>query len=244
MLHYEHGVETEQVSIFLGPGFVITFQEHPGDCFDPIRDRIRKGKGQIRRQGADYLMYGILDAVIDGYFPFLEQLGEVVESLEDEVVEKPTRQTLNRVHEIKRDLLNIRRSVWPLREAINALIREESELVGETTRVYLRDCYDHAIQVLDVIETYRELAGGLMDVYLSSVSNKMNEVMKVLTIIATIFIPLTFMAGIYGMNFEAMPELKWRWSYPVLWCLMVAIAAVMLILFRRKGWLGGTEKQP
>ena len=243
MLHYEDAVETEQVSMFLGKNVVITFQEHPGDCLEPIRDRLRKGKGQIRRQGADYLMYAIIDAVIDGYFPFLEQMGEVVEELEDEVVESPTRQTLGRVHEIKRDLLNVRRSIWPLREAINGLIRDESELIGETARIYLRDCYDHAIQVLDVIETYRELAGGLMDVYLSSVSNKMNEVMKVLTVIATIFIPLTFIAGIYGMNFETMPELKWRWSYPTLWALMVIVAITMLALFRRKGWLGKPREE-
>jgi len=241
MLHYDQTVETEQVSVFLGRKVVLTFQEHPGDCFEPIRDRLRRAKGQIRRQGADYLMYSILDAIIDGYFPFLEQLGEIVEELEDQVVVNPARRTLGRVHDIKRDLFSVRRAIWPLREAINTLIREESEFIGDTTRVYLRDCYDHAIQVLDIIETYRELAGGLMDVYLSSVSNKMNEVMKVLTIIATIFIPLTFMAGVYGMNFEHMPELKWAWSYPALWALMVVIAGVMLILFRRKGWLGGTE---
>jgi len=239
MLHYDGAVETEQVSIFLGGDFVVTFQERPCDCLEPIRDRVRRGKGQIRRQGADYLMYAIIDAVIDGYFPFLEQIGEVVEELEDEVVEKPTRQTLGRVHEIKRDLLNVRRAIWPLREAINALIREESSLVGDTARVYLRDCYDHAVQVLDMIETYRELAGGLMDVYLSSVSNKMNEVMKVLTVIATIFIPLTFLAGIYGMNFEKMPEVKWPWAYPAVWGIMILSAVVMLVLFRRKGWLGG-----
>ncbi|MFP4058037.1 MAG: magnesium/cobalt transporter CorA [Candidatus Brocadiia bacterium] len=248
MLHYEQAVETEQVSIFLGKGFVVTFQEHPGDCFQPVRERIAKGKGQIRRQGADYLMYSIVDAVVDGYFPFLEQLGEVVEQLEDEVVEDPSRQTLGRVHEIKRDLLNVRRAVWPLREAINSLIREESDLVGETTRIYFRDCYDHAIQVLDVVETYRELAGGLMDVYLSSLSNKMNEVMKVLTIIATIFIPLTFIAGIYGMNFNPqasplnMPELDWYWGYPAVWAVMIAVTVAMLCLFRRKGWLGGGQE--
>jgi len=163
MLHYEDAVETEQVSVFLGKNVVLTFQEHPGDCLEPIRDRLRKGKGQIRRQGADYLMYAILDAIIDGYFPFLDQLSDVVEKLEDQVVERPDRKTLGRVHNVKRDLLNIRRSIWPLRDAINSLIREESHLVGDTARLYLRDCYDHAIHVLDVIETYRELAGGLMD---------------------------------------------------------------------------------
>jgi len=243
MLHYEDAVETEQVSVFLGKNVVLTFQEHPGDCLEPIRDRLRKGKGQIRRQGADYLMYAILDAIIDGYFPFLDQLSDVVEKLEAQVVERPDRKTLGRVHNVKRDLLNIRRSIWPLRDAINSLIREESHLVGDTARLYLRDCYDHAIHVLDVIETYRELAGGLMDVYLSSLSNKMNEVMKVLTVIATIFIPLTFIAGVYGMNFETMPELKWRWGYAAVWAVMIALAVVMLALFRRKGWLGGGAQE-
>ena len=242
MLHYEEAVETEQVSVFLGTDFVITFQEHPGDCLEPVRQRLRKGTGQLRHQGAGYLMYAILDAVIDGYFPFLESLGEIVEELEQEVVSNPTRQTLGRVHDIKRDLLNVRRSVWPLRDAINSLIREESSLVGDVARLYFRDCYDHAVQVLDIVETYRELAGGLMDVYLSSVSNRMNEVMKVLTVIATIFIPLTFIAGVYGMNFERMPELKWAWGYPVVWTVMIVLAIVMLVLFRRRGWLGGGKE--
>ena len=238
MLHLADTVETEQVSIFLGRNYVVTLQEHPGDCLEPVRQRLRKATGQIRRQGADYLMYAILDAIIDNYFPFLERVGEVVEKLENEVVENPTRRTVGRVHAIKRDLLDVRRSVWPLRDALNGLLRDESPLVHKATRLYLRDCYDHAIQVLDIVETHRELAGGLMDVYLSSVSNKMNEVMKVLTIIATIFIPLTFIAGIYGMNFERMPELRQPWGYAAVWAVMVAVAIVMLVLFRRKGWLG------
>ncbi len=242
MLHFEQTVETEQVSIFLGSDFVVTFQEHPGDCLDPVRERLRKGTGQLRQQGADYLMYAILDTVIDNYFPFLERVGEVVEELENEVVARPTRETLRRVHDIKRDLLDVRRAVWPLRDAVNALIRNENPLLRETTQVYLRDCYDHTIQVLDVVVTYRELAGGLMDVYLSSISNKMNEVMKVLTIIATIFIPLTFIAGLYGMNFERMPELRWAWAYPAVLLVMVMLAGVMLLYFRHKGWLGGGKK--
>ena len=238
MLHFEADVETEQVSIFLGRHFVVTVQEHPGDCLDPVRQRLRKATGQIQHQGADYLMYSITDAVIDNYFPFLEQMGEIVEQLEDEVVERPSRRILGRVHSVKRHLLDVRRAIWPLRDAINALLRDESPLVRKATRLYLRDCYDHTVQVLDIIETYRELAGGLMDVYLSSVSNKMNEVMKVLTVIATIFIPLTFLAGIYGMNFEKMPELRWAWAYPAVWGVMVVTAAVMLTLFWRRGWLG------
>jgi len=246
MLHFGQapsgaGVETEQVSIFLTRNVVVTVQEHPGDCLDAVRHRLRSSTGQIRRQGADYLMYTILDAVIDHYFPFLEAMGEVVEELEDLVVEQPSRQILGRIHDVKRRLLEVRRSIWPLRDAINSLLRGESALVRKPTQLYLRDCYDHTIQVLDIVETYRELAGGLMDVYLSSVSNKMNEVMKVLTVIATIFIPLTFIAGIYGMNFQHMPELGLRWAYPVLWLVMVVIALGMLTLFRRRGWLGGRK---
>jgi magnesium transporter len=242
MLHFETAVTSEQVSMFLTPNAVITFQEHPGDCLDPLRERLRKGAGLIRRHGADYLMYAVIDAVIDNYFPFLERVSQTVEGLEDQVVAQPSRRTLGRVHEVKRNLLEVRRSVWPLREAINGLLREESPLIRKATRLYLRDCYDHAVQVLDIVETYRELAGGLMDIYLSSVSNKMNEVMKVLTIIATIFIPLTFIAGIYGMNFERMPELRQPWGYPAVWAAIIVIAIVMLVLFRRKGWLGGRKK--
>ena len=243
MLHLEAAIETEQVSIFLCPNVVITVQERPGDCLEPVRQRLRKGTGNVRRHGADYLMYAIVDAIVDNYFPFLERIGEVVEELENEVVAKPTRGTVGRVHAIKRDLLDVRRSVWPLREALNGLLRDESPLVHKATRLYLRDCYDHTVQVLDVVETYRELAGGLMDVYLSSVSNKMNEVMKVLTVIATIFIPLTFIAGVYGMNFEAMPELKLPWAYPAVWAVMIVVAVTMLVLFRRKGWLGGRKEE-
>jgi len=243
MLHYEHAVESEQVSLFVGSDFVLTFQERPGDCFDPVRERLRKGTGQLRRQGPDYLMYAIVDAIIDNYFPFLEQLGEAVEDLEEEVVQNPTRRTIRRIHGIKRDLLDVRRTVWPLREVVNSLVREPSDLVGDTARVYLRDCYDHTVHVLDVVETYRELANGLLDVYLSSVSNKLNEVMKVLTVIGTIFLPLTFIVGVYGMNFDRsspynMPELGSRYGYIAIWGVMIVLAVIMLALFRRKGWLG------
>jgi magnesium transporter len=241
MLHFETAVTSEQVSMFLTSNAVITFQEQPGDCLDPIRNRLRKGTGLLQRQGADYLMYALLDAIIDNYFPFLERVGETVEALEDQVVEQPSRRTLGRVHNVKRDLLDVRRSVWPLREAVNGLLREENPLVRKATRPYLRDCHDHTVHVLDIVETYRELVGGLMDVYLSSVSNKMNEVMKVLTVIATIFIPLTFIAGVYGMNFHRMPELGWPWAYPAVWAIMIVIALVMLAAFRRKGWIGRSK---
>ena len=239
MLRFEEALECEQLSIFLGANCVVTFQEREGDCLELVRQRIRKGSGQIRRQKADYLMYAIMDAVIDSYFPLLEKVGEVIEQLEGDVVAKPSNETLSRVHHTKRSLLEVRRTIWPLRDAINTLLRDENQLVSENTRLYLRDCYGHAIQVLDVTETYRELASSLMDVYLSSISNKMNEVMKVLTIIATIFIPLTFIAGVYGMNFERMPELKWRWGYAGVWAVMGAVTVAMAWFFARKGWLGG-----
>jgi len=236
-------LEPEQVSMFLGRNYVITFQERPGDCFDPVRDRIRKAGGRIREEGADYLAYALIDAVVDGYFPVLEAEGERVEELEEEVVGQPSQDTLRQIRDIRRDLMALRRSAWPQRDAINALVRGDTPLVTDTTRPYLRDCYDHIIQVIDVLETYRELAGGLMEVYLSSLSNKMNEVMKTLTVVAAIFIPLTFIAGVYGMNFNPersrwnMPELNWAWGYPAVWVVMLAVLVGMLMLFRRKKWL-------
>jgi magnesium transporter len=217
---------------------VLTFQEHYGDCLGGLRERLRKGKGVMRRSGADYLAYAILDAITDGFFPVLETLGERLEELEAEVVTRAGRPTLEKIHRAKRDLLTLRRAIWPLRDAINSLTREEHELVAQPTRVYLRDCYDHAVQSLDMVETYRELAAGLMDIYISSLSQRLNEVMKLLTIISTIFIPLTFVAGVYGMNFHHMPELGWRYGYPLVLFLMAAMAAGMVVYFARKGWLG------
>jgi magnesium transporter len=225
------------------PSTVVTFQERPGDCLDPVRERLRKQTGHVRQRGADYLMYAIVDAIVDGYFPFLESLGDTIEGLEGDVIAAPVPTTLQRVHQTKRDLLSVRRCVWPLREAIGALARAETPLIDDAVGVYLRDCQDHAIQVLDIVETHRELSGGLVDLYLSGVSNRMNEVMKVLTMFATIFIPLTFIAGIYGMNFEFMPELKWKYAYPALWTVMVVVTAAMLVLFYRKGWIGGSSLQ-
>ncbi|MFW6164349.1 MAG: magnesium/cobalt transporter CorA [Planctomycetota bacterium] len=250
MLHFEEGLETEQISVFLGDGWVVTVQERPGDPLNPVRDRLRGGVGQLRSRDASYLMYAIVDAIIDHYFPFLEQLGEHIDALEDEVLCNPTRETLGEVQDIKGQLISVRRAIWPVRDAVNTLVRDDSPLVHETTALYLRDCYDHTIRVLDIVETDRELAAGLMDIYLSSLSNKMNEVMKVLTIIATIFIPLTFIAGVYGMNFDPevsslnMPELKWRYGYVAVWAVMIALAIVMLLLFRRVGWLGGEDIRP
>ncbi len=237
------GFMSEQVSFILGRHYLLTVQEEPAaDSFGPVRERIRSNKGCIRREGADYLMYALLDAIIDGFFPVLEQYGEAIEDLEDEVVVNPTRRTLEKIHKLKRELLMLRRAIWPQRDSINSLIRDGSDLISDEVRVYLRDCYDHAVQVLDMVETYRELASSLMDVYLSSVSNKMNEVMKLLTVISTIFIPLTFVAGVYGMNFDNeksplnMPELDWYYGYPLCWAIMLAIAASLIYYFYRKGW--------
>jgi magnesium transporter len=234
-----HDIQAEQVSFILGDGFVLTVQEHYGDVFDPVRTRIRRGGGPIRTFGADYLAYALMDAVIDGYYPVLEGLGEYLQEMEETVVDAADASTLRRIHDIKRVLLTLRRAVWPQREVLNAILQGEVPQFSEPVRVYVRDCYDHTVQLIDVIETCRELASGLMDVYLSSMSNRMNEVMKVLTIMASIFIPLTFIAGIYGMNFQHMPELQSRWAYPFILAVMVTVAVGMLWYFRRRGWIGG-----
>lgn len=237
------GFYSEQVSLILGKHYLLTVQEESEhDCFGPVRDRIRANKGIIRKQGADYLAYVLLDAIIDGFFPVLEDYGELIEELEGEVVANPTRQTLEKIHQVKRELLALRRSIWPQRDAINTLIRDGSNLISADVQIYLRDCYDHTIQVLDMVETYRELSSSLMDVYLSSLSNRMNEIMKILTVISTIFIPLTFIVGVYGMNFDRekspwnMPELGWYWGYPACWALMIAIASSLVYSFWRRGW--------
>ncbi|HEY5598746.1 MAG TPA: magnesium/cobalt transporter CorA, partial [Kiloniellales bacterium] len=245
MIAVDDAPHTEQISLFLGDGYLLTFQETVGDCFDPVRDRIRRHRGLIRESGADYLTYALLDAVIDGYFPVLEDYGEELEILEDTVLAAPLREHVGQIHEMKRNFLTLRRAIWPQREMISALSRNTSKQVSDQTRVYLRDCYDHTIQLIDILETYREVASGLVDVYLSSVSARMNEIMKVLTIIATIFIPLGFIAGVYGMNFNQgvspwnMPELSWYFGYPVALGLMAAVAGGLLFFFRRRGWLGG-----
>ncbi|MFO8007971.1 MAG: magnesium/cobalt transporter CorA [Candidatus Brocadiia bacterium] len=230
-------VEAEQVSLVLKPGLVISFQERPGDVFDPARERIRGGKGRIRGMGADYLVYSLFDAVVDSYFAICEGFSDRLEDLEERTIEEPEPETSRRIHSAKRELILLRKSLWPLREVIGALQRTESPLIGETTALYLRDVYDHTIQVIDTVESFRDMAAGLLDIYLSSLSNRMNEVMKVLTIIATLFIPLTFIAGIYGMNFRYMPELDWRWGYPAVLAVMLGIAILMLFFFRRRKWL-------
>jgi magnesium transporter len=241
--HDGNGFTSEQVSFILGRHYLLTVQEEPEyDSFGPIRERIRTAKGTIRRYGTDYLAYALIDSIVDGFFPVLETYGEQLEELEDAVVANPSRVTLERVHELKRELLTLRRAIWPQRDAINSLIRDSSDLISQDVRIYLRDCYDHTVQVLDMVETYRELAASLMDVYLSSVSNKMNEVMKLLTVISSIFIPLTFIAGVYGMNFNPekspfnMPELNWYWGYPLCWGVMLSTAAFLVFFFWRRGW--------
>lgn len=242
-LRWRGKLEADQISLFLGHKYVITLQETEWDVFDPVRERIRRGKGRIRRMGADYLAYALIDRVVDELFPILESYGERLEELEGELIDHPTRETLQEIHRIKRDLLTLRRTIWPEREIINALMREESKLIRRDTKIYLRDVYDHTVQLVEIIETYRELAASMLDVYLSSLSNRLNEIMKMLTLIATIFIPLTFIVGIYGMNFNPeaspwnMPELNWYWGYPVVLAAMAAIVLGMLVYFRRKGWL-------
>jgi magnesium transporter len=239
---------SEQISFVLGKNYLLTVQEEPNhDCLDPVRNRIRQGLGRIRHEGADYLAYALLDAVIDAYFPVLEEYGEYIESLEDEVIFNPTRQTVQRIYRVRRDLMSLRRSIWPQRNALNQLVRDgSSDLIGDETRVYMQDCYDHVIQVLDILETYRELTANLMDVYLSSVSNRMNEVMKTLTVISSIFIPLTFIVGVYGMNFDPdsspwnMPELRAYWGYPLCWLVMISMALGMSYYFWRRGWFEDT----
>jgi magnesium transporter len=223
-------------------------QEEPErDCFDPVRDRLRRNRGIIRQQQQDYLTYALWDAVIDGYFPILEAYGEKIELLEDEVIQKPNNRTLGEIYRIRRELLALRRGIWSQRDALNTLLREGHPFISERIQPYLRDCYDHTVQIIDTIETYRELASGLIDIYLSAVNNKMNEVMKLLTVVSSIFIPLTFIAGVYGMNFNPssspwnMPELNWYWGYPVCLGIMLAIALVLIIYFWQKGWLRNTS---
>ena len=230
-------VQLEQIGIVLGDGYVVTFQHEYGDVFDPIRKRIDEGKGPIRKQGSDYLAYALLDAVVDGYYPVLEEIGEELEDLENEVVGHPSKAILKRIYRTKREMLSLRRAVWPQRDALNSLARDDNDFIKKNVRVYFRDTYEHLAQVIDIIETYRELTGGFMDIYLSSISNRMNEVMQVLTLIATIFIPLSFIAGVYGMNFEYMPELKMRWAYPIFWLAILAIIIGMVTFFVKKGWL-------
>lgn len=235
-------ITTEQVSVILGELFVLTFQERPGDIFHSVRERIRSGRGKIRRMGSDYLAYTLLDAVVDSYFAVFEKVGEEIELIEEQLMDDPAQELLQRIHFLKREMIMMRKAIWPLREVISSLQREEVDWISESIQLYLRDLYDHTVQVIDTVETFRDMLSGMVEIYLSSISNRMNEIMKVLTIYAAIFIPLTFIAGIYGMNFNTekspwnLPELNWYFGYPFALGLMVAVAAAMLVLFKRKGW--------
>jgi len=234
---------SEQLSIIAGDNYVITFQEKAGDIFDPLRNRIKNGKGKIRKAGADYLAYALIDSVVDNYFKVLDNIGEEIEDMDEELVMNPTPHTVHRIHDLRKEMIYLRKSVWPLREIISGLEREEIPLIKDSTHIYIRDLYDHTIQVIDTVETFRDMISGMLDMYLSSISNKMNEIMKVLTIFAVIFIPLTFIAGIYGMNFNPekspfnMPELNWYLGYPFALGLMVTVGVGMLFYFKRKKWL-------
>lgn len=240
MITFDEGAReliAEHVSLIFGDGYVLSFLENEGDVFDSVRQRIASSKGRIRKMKSDYLAYALMDCIVDHYFTVLEDLGDQIDEVEDEVVEAPTVETLRTVHRLKRELIYLRRSVWPMREVVNAMLRDESGLVYDETRVYLRDLYDHTIHIIDTVETLRDIVAGMLEVYLSSVSNKLNQVMKVLTVMSSIFIPLTFVAGVYGMNFKYMPELEWSYGYPAIMCGMLCVAVALLAMFRRKEWL-------
>jgi magnesium transporter len=238
MLYYDTELHNEQLSILLKSNVVITFQEnHGGDAFYPIRKRLKEAKGRVRKFGADYLYYALIDAVVDSYFNILEIIGDKIELMDEQLISEPTPDTLNVLHTMKREMIFLRKSVWPVRDMVNSLERSETNLIQPTTDVYLRDVHDHVVRVIETVENYRDLINGMMDIYLSSLSNKMNEVMKVLTIISTLFIPVTFIVGVYGMNFDYMPELRSPYGYVATWVVMLVIMGSLLYYFRRKKWL-------
>jgi len=230
-------IRSEQVSLVCGDGYVVSFQEAEGDVFEPVRSRIRKGRGRIRTAGSSYLAYALMDAAVDRYFSVLETIGERIEDLEREVLSEPDRETVNRIHELKRELIYCRKQVWPMREMVGMVLRSDSDLIRDDLKMFLSDLQDHAVQAVDTLESFRDMLTGLMDLYLSTMSQRMNEVMKVLTLIATIFIPLTFIAGIYGMNFKYMPELEWRWAYFGVLALMAVLGIGMAAVFKYRKWL-------
>lgn len=233
----ESGFDTEQVSFVLGKRYLLSFQEEElQDCFEIVRDRIRTSQGRVRKSGADYLTYLLLDTIIDGYFPVVEHYEDRIEALEDAIISNPDRDTMQEIYDVRRELLALRRLIWPMRNVLHLLMRDHHGIVSDEVQIYFRDSYDHVIQILEIIEAYRELAASLMDVYMSTMGNKLNEIMKFLTVISTIFIPLTFIVGVYGMNFENMPELKGEWSYFIVWLIMLAVAGGLIFYFWRKGW--------
>ncbi len=230
-------LDIDHVSLVLGKNFVLTFQERQGDLFDAIRTRIQYNKGKIKKGGADYLAYSLLDAIVDGYFKVLDRIGDEIENIEEKLFTNPESSILEDLHDLRQELIFFRKTVWPLRTIMNELDRQETELIEDSTSVYLRDLYDHVVQVIETLETFREMLSGHLEVYLSTISNKTNEIMKFLTIIGTIFIPLTFIAGVYGMNFKHMPELEWRWGYYLIWAVMIGIGVALLAYFRKKNWI-------
>ena len=228
---------SEQVSFILMDNCLISFQEREGDVFQNVRGRLKNDKGRVRKMGADYLTYSLIDAIVDNYFVVVENIAEIIEYLEEEIISNPSQKTSASLHKIKRELIFLRKSLWPLRELINSSQRNESKLISSVTLLYFRDLYDNIVQLIDMLESYRDIITGMIDIYLSSLSNRMNEIMKVLTVIGTIFIPLTFLVGVYGMNFRYMPELKWRWSYPIVWGVMIFVGIFLFALFKRKKWI-------
>ena len=240
MLYFDeinNEIKTEQISFVLQEGTVISFQEKEGDVFDYVRNRLRQSKGRIRKSGSDYLLYALLDSIVDNYFIILEKVGDKIEAVETELFENPNETTSHQIHQIKQEMIYLKKSIWPLREVINSLNKSEHSLIKPGIKVFMKDLYDHIIQIIDTTETYRDILSGMLDMYLSSVSNKMNQVMKVLTIIATIFIPLTFIAGVYGMNFDYMPELRWKYGYLMVWIIMLAVFIGMIYYFKKKKWI-------
>ncbi len=240
MLRYQPeggGVDSEQISLIVTPKTLISFEESPGDAFAPVLERMRKTPSRVRAQGCDYLAYALLDTVVDNYFIILENIGADIDALEEEIMESPNANVHHRIHDLKRQVMSLRKMIWPLREMIAGLSKQDSPLISTTTALFLRDVYDHTIQVIDSVEAYRDLLAGLLDLYLSNVSYRMNEVMKVLTLIATIFIPITFVVGLYGMNFKYMPELEWRWGYAFVWGVMLVMVAGLIGYFKKKHWL-------
>jgi magnesium transporter len=233
----DKSIDTEQLSLILGPNFVLTFQEKPGDFFDVLRQEIRKGDPAIRKMGSDYLACRVIDITVDNYFNVVEEFGEEIEDCEEQLITNPDKKTLNSIHNIKKEMMHLRRHVWPVREIVSDLGKRESPLIKAETAAYFRDVYDRVFEAMDLIETTREMVSGLMDIYLSSMSNRTNDIMKVLTLVATIFIPLTFIVGLYGMNFDYMPELREKWGYPAILIFMLAVALGMLAYFRRKKWI-------
>ncbi|MBN1792752.1 magnesium/cobalt transporter CorA [Candidatus Woesearchaeota archaeon] len=230
-------IASEHVSLIVGKDYIISFQESDSAAFDSVRERIRDAKWTVRKSGSDYLAYVLIDAIIDNYFKVLEKLGDKMGDLEEELDDNPTQDTLTSINDLKRELIFLRKSIWPLRELINKMQKSESRIIKKQTKVYLSDLYDHVIQAMDTVESFRDLAGSMLDVYMSSVSNRLNEIMKVLTILSTIFIPLTFVSGIYGMNFEFMPEIHWKYGYLFVWGVFIAMALVMIYYFKKKEWI-------